>query len=167
MNEQQPHLEILSHNRVNRSTIIIGVIPVTAVTVIFVAAVWPFLSWIAYGSLFLLAVFSLYICARLYLDLLRRRYEMRYVAANEHGHFDLDTWRHLPALPPPSVQVSEVSELQPVDPDDPDLIERSKVLNMREDGATLQEIVDVLGVPYWKVQRYCIAAVNLEIKKKR
>lgn len=149
--EQQPHLEILSHNRVNRSTIIIGVIPVTAITVVFVAAVWPFLSWIAYGSLSLLGLAALYLVTRGFLDVRRRWLQDAIVHASEHGLFNVASWEHLPALPAPSVQVSEVK-------DDP--VDRVKqaldILEMHSEGSGYRSIAKAYkeaGDEYWTEYR--------------
>ena len=155
--EQQPHLEILSHNKVNRSTIIIGVIPVTAVTVIFVAAVWPFLSWIAYGSLGLLVLAALYLAGRAYIDLRQRWYHAAIVHASEHGIINMATWQHLPALPEPSVTVTE-------EPGEPtlDLVAQSAdVIDLHRQGTGYEAISKLykgVGIEYWtpwKVRKLC------------
>src|SRR5205809_527604 len=106
MAEQPPHLEILSRNRVNRSTIVVAVIPVTIFSLVLVYALWSFLRLIAYGVLALLSIGFLYIVALLAIDIRRRWIAAHVIHLGEHGVIDATNWRMLPlALPP--VKVTE------------------------------------------------------------
>ncbi len=116
MHEQQPHLEILSRNRVNRSTIIVAIVPVTLFSLVLVYALWSFLFWIALGALSLLVILFVYVVARLVIDLKRRALHARFIPMLEHdGVFDAATSRMYPlALPAPVVVTEEKADEEPV-----------------------------------------------------
>ncbi len=63
--------------------------------------------------------------------------------ASEYGVFDLAEWNHLPALPSPSVQVTEVAEMSEQDRIE---MERTKVLDLRLQGMGLHAIEKALEV---------------------
>src|SRR2546429_6923256 len=104
MQQPQPHLEILSRNRVNRSTILVAVIPVTLFSGVLIYALWSFLWLLAYGALILLSISSLYLVARLAIDVRRRWLQSAFVYLEEHGAVDATTGRVYPlALPAPVI----------------------------------------------------------------
>src|SRR5215472_871208 len=118
MAEQQPHLEILSRNRLNRSpiTILVAVVPVTAFTGLIIYALIPFLWLIGYGMIALAAISFLYLVALLYFDIKRRALHAKVVHLGEYGALDAEQWRMLPlALPAPKVTVT---------PEDPESVKK-------------------------------------------
>jgi asparagine N-glycosylation enzyme membrane subunit Stt3 len=112
MNEQQtapPHIEVLSHNKVNRSTIIVAVVPVTIFSLLLAYALWRFLFYIALMALLLAAIGTLYLIALAVIDVRRRWLHAKVIHLGEHGALDAAAWRTIPlALPEPSTQVTEI-----------------------------------------------------------
>ncbi len=106
---EPPHVEVLSRNRISRSTVVVAIVPVT----IFL---WGFLFWIAVGALSLLVILFVYVVARLVIDLKRRALHARFIPMLEHdGVFDAATSRMYPlALPAPVVVSEEKAEEEPV-----------------------------------------------------
>ncbi|SRR6266567_889528 len=157
MQQPQPHLEILSRNRVNRSTIIVAVIPVTLFSGVLIYALWRFLLIIAITSLVLLLMSALYLVAILAIDVRRRWIQAHIIHLGEYGVVDATGWRMLPlALPAPVI--TEVIE-------EDEVLKRSKILNLRAKGRSLREIEDELKIPYNQVQKICAAATNLVIER--
>ena len=118
MPEQQPHVEVLSRNKLNRSPVLI--MPVTIFSlvggVLFALALWRFLFWIGVGFLTFLVILFVYVVARLVIDLKRRALHARFIPMLEHdGVFDAATSRMYPlALPAPVVVSEEKAEEEPV-----------------------------------------------------
>ncbi|SRR6266567_3587882 len=114
--QQQPHVEVFSRNKLNRSPVLVA--PVTifslALSGVLVFALWQFLYWIAIGVLTLLAIGAAYLVALLYLDIKRRALHARYIPVSEReGVFDAMTSRMYPlALPAPHVTVREDKETE-------------------------------------------------------
>ncbi len=109
----EPHIEVLSRNRISRSTVILGVIPVTLFSGLLVFALWQFLFWIAIGVLALLSIGALYLIAIALIDVRRRWIHAHVVHLGEHGVVDAVSWRMLPlALPAPHVTVREDKETE-------------------------------------------------------
>ncbi len=113
---EPPHVEVLSRNRVSRSTIIVAVVPVTIFSLVLVYALWSFLWWIAIGVLALLVILFVYVVVRLVIDLKRRALHARFIPMLEHdGVFDAATSRMYPlALPAPVVVTEEKADEEPV-----------------------------------------------------
>jgi len=113
---EPPHVEVLSRNRVSRSTIIVAVVPVTIFSLVLVYALWSFLFCIAVGTLSLLVILFVYVVARLVIDLKRRALHARFIPMLEHdGVFDAATSRMYPlALPAPVVVSEEKADEEPV-----------------------------------------------------
>lgn len=157
MTEQQPHLEILSRNRVNRSTIIVAVIPVTLFSGVFIIAIWRFLWLLAYGALVFLSISFLYFVAIMAINVRQKWLHAPYLYVEEqNGVFNTSTGRMHPlALPAPII--TEVTE--------DEALKRSKILNLRAKGRSLREIEDELKIPYNQVQEICRKAKNLVIEK--
>jgi len=113
---EPPHVEVLSRNRISRSTVVVAIVPVTIFSLVMVYALWSFLFWIAIGALSLLALLFVYVVARLVIDLKRRALHARFIPMLEHdGVFDAATSRMYPlALPAPVVVSEEKAEEEPV-----------------------------------------------------
>ena len=113
---EQPHIEVLSRNRVNRSRIslIVVTIPVMVLSGLVAYALLPFLWLIGYGVMTLATIGALYLVALLYLDIKRRVLHARYIPVSEReGMFDAMTSRMYPlALPAPHVTVREDKETE-------------------------------------------------------
>ncbi len=149
MQQSQPHLEILSRNRVNRSTILVAVIPVSLFSGVLIYALWSFLWLLAYGALVLLSISSLYLVLILAIDIYRRVLHARFIYNNEHGMVDAASGRVYPlALPAPS-PVTVIEEK----PEDEEL-NRAKVLLFKDIGYSIQRIADETGIKPWKVQKW-------------
>jgi len=147
MSEQAPHVEVFSRNRISRSTVILGVIPVTLFSGVLIFALWQFLFWIAIGVLVLLTIGALYLIAIAAIDIRRRWIHAHVVHLGEHGVVDALGWRMLPLALPPPVVVSEEKE------EDEDM-QRAKVLTCYDIGMHLKDIEKSTGVKYWKVQKW-------------
>ena len=113
---EPPHVEVLSRNRISRSTVVVAIVPVTIFSLVLVYALWGFLFWIAVGALSLLVILFVYVVARLVIDLKRRALHARFIPMLEHdGVFDAATSRMYPlALPAPVVVSEEKAEEEPV-----------------------------------------------------
>ena len=149
MEGSQPHLEILSRNRINRSTIIVAIIPTTIFSLVLVYALWDFLTWVAYGVLALLSIGALYLIAILVIDVRRRWIAAHVIHLGEYGVVDASNWRMLPlALPPPQITVTE----QPNEDDDEVLL--AKVRLFHDVGYSIQRIATETGLKPWKVQKW-------------
>jgi len=111
----EPHLEILSRNRVSRSTIIVAIIPTTIFSLVLVYALWSFLWWIAIGMLALAALGALYLIAVAAIDVRRRWIHSRYIHLGEHGVVDAPLGRMYPlALPETVITEASQTEEEPV-----------------------------------------------------
>ena len=110
----EPHIEVLSRNRISRSTVILGVIPVTLFSGLLVFALWQFLFWIAIGVLALLSIGALYLVVRLGIDIYQRWLHAPYIHVSEqNGMFNTKAGRMYPlALPAPRVTVHEDKETE-------------------------------------------------------
>ncbi|SRR6266487_738571 len=114
MAEQQPHLEILSRNRINRSTIVIAIVPVSIFSGLAAIALWPFLTWIAYGLLAVLSGCILFLAVLAVIEVRRRWLHAPYIHVDEqNGMFDTSTGRMFPLQLPPPLITEEKEE--PVD----------------------------------------------------
>jgi len=144
--QQQPHLEVFSRNRISHSTVILGVVPVTLFSGMLIYALWQFLFWIAIGVLVLLLVGALYLVALLFVDIYQRWLHAPYIHVSEqNGMFNTKAGRMYPlALPPPIVVTEE---------EDEDM-QRAKVLLCYDTGMHLKEIEKTTGVKYWKIQKW-------------
>ena len=111
---EQPHVEVFSRNRISRSTVILGVIPVTLFSGLLVFALWQFLFWIAIGVLALLSIGALYLVVRLGIDIYQRWLHAPYIHVSEqNGMFNTKAGRMYPlALPAPRVTVREDKETE-------------------------------------------------------
>ncbi len=111
---EQPHVEVFSRNRISRSTVILGVIPVTLFSGLLVFALWQFLFWIAIGVLALLSIGALYLVVRLGIDIYQRWLHAPYIHVSEqNGMFNTKAGRMYPlALPAPRVTVHEDKETE-------------------------------------------------------
>ncbi len=162
MNEQQPHLEILSRNRVNRSTIIVAVIPVSLFSGALIYAIWPFLTWIAIGVLTLAVICALYLVALLAIDVRRRWIHAHVIHLGEYGVVDAMGWRMLPLeLSPPQTIITE----QPNKDDDE--LSRSKALLYHDIGWSIQRIAKEIDVKPWRVQQWTSAYEQAKEAKKQ
>jgi hypothetical protein len=113
MSEQQPHVEVFSRNRISRSTVILGVVPVTIFSLVLAYALWAFLWWIAVGVLALLAIGALYLVAIALIDVRRRWLHAPYLPVSPHGEIDTASGRQFPlALPAPRTTVTEEKEAE-------------------------------------------------------
>ncbi len=145
MSEQIPHVEVLSRNRVSRSTIIVAVVPVTIFSLVLVYALWSYLWWIAIGVLALLTIGALYLVALLAIDIYRRLLHARIVHLGEHGALDAANWRMLPlALPAPSIAPVSVTEEKPT-------AGELEVLTLLSKGDTQREVATKCGISQTKV----------------
>jgi len=107
MSEQQPHLEILSRNRVSRSTIVVTIVPISVFSGLAAIALWPYLAFIGYGLLTLSVLGACYLIAIAAIDVRRRWIHAHVIHLGEHGVIDALSWRMLPlALPAPHVTVT-------------------------------------------------------------
>lgn len=191
--EKEPRIveaNILSNNKINRSVVVVTIAPVLIFSAVCVIAIWPFiptigllLTWLAVIVAVVLAVVlsakGIHAVNLMRLEYIAKERESRlhtwepgagaiWVNSSGEVQHHLSAQHEQAKLPSPRiVEVTEEQKGGELSPEDAEVIERSKVLNMREDGATLEEIRDALGIPYNRVQRYCKAAVNLEIKKKQ
>lgn len=150
--QQQPHLEILSHNRVNRSTIIVAVIPVTIFSLVLVYAIWSFLWLLAYGAMALLSISGLYLVAILAIDVRRRWLHAPYIHVEEqNGMFNTKAGRMYPlALPPPVI--TEVPTL----PDDRPAhvpLDHWRILQLAGKGMDLRSVALACNTTYYQVQK--------------
>ncbi len=151
MNEQQPHLEILSRNRVNRSTIIVAVIPVSLFSGALIYAIWPFLTWIAIGVLTLAVICALYLVALLAIDVRRRWINAHVIHLGEYGVVDAMGWRMLPlALPAPVV--TEVLSLPDERPAHVSL-DHWRILQLAGKGMDLRSVALACNTTYYQVQK--------------
>jgi len=159
MSNEQPHVEVLSRNRINRSTIIVA-LPFTiagaAVLVMTVlphlGIIWLMIEFVAAVAAIVASAYALRLIAGWYIELREQWFKSRTMPATEHGIFDLERRQHLPALPAPSVQVSEVagSSAEKQEPAWHDIVNRHF-----HQGQTYQEIEAATGMKKWKVQEIC------------
>ncbi len=165
MQQPQPHLEILSRNRVNRSTIIVAVIPVTLFSGVLIYALWSFLWLLAYGTLVLLSISFLYLVAIMVIEVRRRWLQSPFVYLEEHGVVDATTGRMYPLAIVAPVTVTEDRELSAVDKL---IVHRSKVLTAYfDEGKGMHAIEKELGIPYNQVRDWCNAALALRAKQQQ
>jgi len=151
MNDHEPqsHLEILSRNRVNRSTILVAAIPVSAFTGMLAYGLWKFLAVITIGALILLALTALcamcglaYLVGRWYIDLRTRYFRSTYIYLEEHGVVDAMTGRIYPlALPEPVIPGEQK----------PDLAAQIHFKNAQ--GDSYRTIAKALGVTKYEVEK--------------
>jgi hypothetical protein len=139
---EQPHLEILSRNRVNRSTIIVTIVPVSVFSGLAAIALWPFLTWIAYGLLAVLLGCVLFLAALAVIEVRRRWIHAHIVHLGEHGVVDALGWRMLPLALPAPVKVIE---------EKPDMTEQ--ILFQFEHGCSYRNIAESLGVSKHQVEK--------------
>jgi hypothetical protein len=146
MSEQTPHLEILSRNRINRSTIIVTIIPVSVGSLLAAIALWPFLAWIAYGLLAVLSGCVLFLAALALIEVRRRWIHAHIIHLSEHGVVDALGWRMLPLmLPQPHVSVSEAGR------DTRDL--EKEIRDLAAGGRSYRDIAKDLGISFYQVQK--------------
>jgi hypothetical protein len=142
----EPHLEILSRNRVNRSTIIVTIVPVSVFSGLAAIALWPFLTWIAYGLLAVLSGCVLFLAALAVIEVRRRWIHARFIHLSEHGVVDALDWRMLPlALPAPHVALTEAAKQLP-----PDELE---ILTLASQGVGYREIAARCNTNFSRVQK--------------
>jgi len=147
MSEQQPHLEILSRNRVNRSTIIVAVVPVTLFSGVLIYALWSFLRLIAYGVLALLSVGALYLIALAAIDVRRRWIAAHGIHLGEHGIVDAMGWRMLPlALPAPVITL-------PDERPSGMSLDHWRILELAGKGMDLRSVALACNTTYYQVQK--------------
>jgi hypothetical protein len=145
MSEQQPHVEVFSRNRVSRSTVILGVVPVTLFSGVLIYALWQFLFWIAIGVLALLAIGACYLVAIALIDVRRRWLMAHVVHLGEHGVVDALGWRMLPlALPAPHVTVSEAKDTRDLE---------KEIRDLAAGGRGYRDIAKDLGISFYQVQK--------------
>jgi len=179
MNNEQ-HTEILSRNRLSHNTIVVAIVPVLAISIVFIVAVLPHLAeiWLMIEAL----AFTLTLCliAVLVIAVIYIAHKFRIHAKQLDRQARFFTWSegaawindkgelvHLSAtheqakLPAPRVTVTEEIELSEQDRID---VERSKVLALRQQGLGLHAIEKALNVPYNKVRDYCNTMDELQKK---
>ena len=116
MSNEQPLVSVGNNNRIgSHNTLIIAFIPTLIFTGLVAYAIWPVLWIIPYVLGGILTLVALYFCGVGITDLRRRWFHALILETPEYGHTHLGKWEHLPALPAPSVQVSEVKDDPPVD----------------------------------------------------
>src|SRR5260221_4114879 len=116
MNEQQPHVEVFSRNRVSHSRITLFIaIPVVALSGFACYALLPFIVMIGYGLLALATSGVLSLVAVLALDVYRRFLHAPYLQVSPNGEIDTALGRMYPlALPAPIVVTEEKADEEPV-----------------------------------------------------
>jgi hypothetical protein len=160
--EQQPHLEILSRNKVNRSTIIVAVVPVLAVSVVFIAAIWPHLAEIGLMLELLLLILvcclavllvvgAIWVICAARIELRRRDLQSRVINAGDVvALFDASgsLTVHLSAqhemaklLPAPKVEIREEQSVDDV------------VKELYDHGSSEETIASSLGITRHKVRK--------------
>jgi len=157
MSEQSPHVEVFSRNRISRSTIILGVIPVTLFSGVLIYALWQFLLWIAIGMLALLSIGALYLTLVLAIDVRRRWLHAHVIHLGEYGALDAQQWRMLPlALPPPVITEEKSAPVIDRSQEEADILEMHTV-----HGIGFKSIAQAYkdgGNPYWteyRVRQLC------------
>ena len=152
MQEQHPHVEVLSRNRVNRSTIIVAVIPVSLFSGVLIYAIWSFLWLLAYGALAMLSISALYLVAIIVIDVRRRWLHAPYLYVEEqNGVFNTETGRMHP-LPLPAPVITEVPTL----PDDRPShvpLDHWRILQLAGKGMDLRSVALACNTTYYQVQK--------------
>ena len=152
--QQQPTVNVLSGNKVNRSTFIVAFVPTIIFSGVVVYAIWPFIWIIPYliGGLLCFAIWWLWQVVRI--DLRRRELLARVVAAGDVvAMFSVSgDLLHLSALHEqaklPQLQLQPPYEEQPS-------IDEWRILGLRSKGMALKDIATACGTTYYVVQKTC------------
>ncbi len=188
-NEHEQHrvieANVFSHNRINRSVVVVAIVPVFAVVIFLFIAAWPYLSqiglmlyWLAIicgTCIAALATFgAIYGC-----KLMREHYlakkTQREIQSRMIAYGDVVAWIddsgqiwHLSAqheqakLPSPRIVEGTEQKGGELSPEDAEVVDRSKVLTLYlEENVGMHKIADDLHIPYHKVRDWCNTAMKL------
>ena len=181
MSNEQQHTEIFSRNRLSHNTIIVAVVPVLAVSVVFVVAVLPHLAeiWLMVEAIAftltlclmaVLVIASAYVIHRFRISSQRHDRQARFFTweagaawINDAGELvNLSAIHEQAKLPAPKTIVAEMHELSP---DDKEEIDRSKVLTAYfQQGKGMHAIERELNISYPKVRAWVNTALALRSK---